>query len=91
LELSIHDLLNPPVVVADIGPVLAVEDVLASKILAMVDRAAARDFIDVAEAMRKGWDRRLEEHIEGSGLDPARIRALLKAWPRTAPYSPDQG
>jgi predicted nucleotidyltransferase component of viral defense system len=32
-----------------------VDDVLASKTLAMVDRAAARDFIDVFEAMRQGW------------------------------------
>lgn len=55
LELSIHDLLSPPVVIADIGPVLTVEDVLASKTLAMVDRAAARDFVDVFEALRQGW------------------------------------
>jgi hypothetical protein len=55
LELSCHELLGPPVVIADIGPVLAVDDVLASKTLALVDRAAARDFIDVFEAMRQGW------------------------------------
>ncbi len=55
LELSIHELLSPPVVITDIGPVLTVNDVLASKTLAMVDRAAARDFIDVSEAMRQGW------------------------------------
>jgi hypothetical protein len=55
LELSLHDLLNPPVIITDIGPVLTVEDVLSSKTLAMVDRAAARDFADVFEAMRQGW------------------------------------
>jgi len=55
LELSLHDLLGPPVVIRDIGPVLTVEDALSSKTLAMVDRAAARDFIDVFEAMRRGW------------------------------------
>jgi hypothetical protein len=55
LELSFHELLSPPVAITDVGPVLTVDDVLASKTLAMVDRAAARDFIDVAEAMRQGW------------------------------------
>jgi hypothetical protein len=55
LELSLHELLSPPVVITDIGPVLTVDDVLASKTLAMVDRAAARDFIDVFEAMQQGW------------------------------------
>jgi hypothetical protein len=55
LELAVHDLLSPPVIIADIGPVLTVEDVLASKTLAMVDRAAARDFLDVYEAMLQGW------------------------------------
>lgn len=55
LELGIHDLLSPPVVIADIGPVLTVQDVLASKTLAMVDRAAARDFADVFEVLKRGW------------------------------------
>lgn len=55
LELAIHERLSPPVVIADISPVLGVEDVLSSKTLAMVDRAAARDFIDIYEAMRHGW------------------------------------
>lgn len=55
LELSFHDLLSPPVSIKDIGFVLTVEDVLASKTLALVDRAAARDFADVFVAMRQGW------------------------------------
>ncbi|MGH3195731.1 MAG: nucleotidyl transferase AbiEii/AbiGii toxin family protein [Streptosporangiaceae bacterium] len=55
LELRLHEMLSPPVSIKDIGLVLNVEDVLASKILAMVDRAAARDFADVYEAMRQGW------------------------------------
>ncbi|MGH3188316.1 MAG: nucleotidyl transferase AbiEii/AbiGii toxin family protein [Streptosporangiaceae bacterium] len=55
LELSLHELLSPPVSIQDIGLVLSAEDVLASKILAMVDRAAARDFVDVYEAMLQGW------------------------------------
>jgi hypothetical protein len=37
------------------GHVLAVEDVLAGKVLALASRAEARDFIDVAAAMAAGW------------------------------------
>jgi hypothetical protein len=49
------------------------------------------DIADVGRRLDKMRDRRLEEHIEGSGLDPASIRALFKEWPRKAPYLPDQG
>ncbi len=55
LELAVHDLLSPPAAVTDIGPVLTVEDVLAGKTLALVDRATARDFYDVYTVMRQGW------------------------------------
>lgn len=55
LEVALRDTLNPPTVIGDIGPVLGVDDVLASKTLALVDRADARDFADVFEAMRRGW------------------------------------
>jgi hypothetical protein len=55
LELALHDLISPPVLIADIGPVLTVEDLLAAKTLALVDRSGARDFWDVYEAMRQGW------------------------------------
>jgi hypothetical protein len=36
----------------DIGPVLHVDDVLASKVAAMVTRAEPRDYIDVDAALR---------------------------------------
>jgi len=55
LELRFHELLGPPVSIRHVGRVVGVEDALAAKILALVDRATARDFIDVYEAMRQGW------------------------------------
>jgi predicted nucleotidyltransferase component of viral defense system len=55
LELRLHDMMSQPIVVSNIGSVLDVEDVLAGKTLALVDRADARDFVDVFEAIRRGW------------------------------------
>lgn len=55
LELGVRDMLSPPAQMKNVGLVLNVEDVLASKTLALADRAAARDFIDVYEAMQQGW------------------------------------
>jgi hypothetical protein len=54
-ELSLHDLLNPPGSIQDIGLVLNAEDVLVSKTLAIFCRAAVRGLVDVFEAMRRGW------------------------------------
>ena len=55
LQLGFDERVGQPVLITGIGPVLGVEDVLGGKVLALVDRADARDFIDVAEAMRRGW------------------------------------
>lgn len=55
LQLFVDELLSPPVDIPDLGLVLRVEDALAGKVAALATRADARDFIDVAEAMRRGW------------------------------------
>lgn len=51
-------------VMMDIGPVLHIDDILGSKVVAMATRAEPRDYIDVAAALRT----RAREHL----LDLAR-------------------
>jgi predicted nucleotidyltransferase component of viral defense system len=55
LHLHVDETYHPPVIVSGVGPVIDVEDVLGGKVIALVIRADARDFVDVFEAMRKGW------------------------------------
>lgn len=45
-----------PVVMA-VGPVLHLDDLLGSKVCALGDRAMVRDYIDVAAALGRGYDR----------------------------------
>jgi hypothetical protein len=52
LQIATGDRVRPPVVL-DVGPVLDVLDVLASKVCALASRAEARDYIDVAAALRR--------------------------------------
>lgn len=47
---------RPPVVMA-VGPVLHLDDLLGSKVCALSDRAMVRDFIDVAAAVGRGYQR----------------------------------
>jgi len=42
-------------VTTDIGPVLHIEDALASKVCALASRAAERDYIDTAAALARGY------------------------------------
>ena len=42
-------------VTTDIGPVLHIEDALASKVCALAGRAAERDYIDTAAALTRGY------------------------------------
>lgn len=42
-------------VTTDIGPVLHIEDALASKVCALAGRAAERDYIDTAAALARGY------------------------------------
>jgi hypothetical protein len=42
-------------VATDIGPVLHIEDALASKVCALAGRAAERDYIDTAAALARGY------------------------------------
>lgn len=52
LQLVRFDRHQPPVMM-DIGPVLHIDDILGSKVVALATRAEPRDYIDVAAAMRK--------------------------------------
>jgi hypothetical protein len=55
LHLHVDETFPLPVVVSGIGPVHDAEAVLGGKVIALVIRADARDFVDVFEAMRRGW------------------------------------
>lgn len=57
-----------PVTVPGVGPVLAVEDVIASKVCALAGRGAPRDYIDAAAAIGQGFSvSRLIELARGAG------------------------
>lgn len=45
---------NPPTVL-DVGQVLALDDAVRSKVLALYSRGEARDFLDVAAVVEHGW------------------------------------
>ncbi|RBY78768.1 hypothetical protein DQ238_11960 [Geodermatophilus sp. TF02-6] len=71
----------------DIGPVLALQDVIADKTLALWGRAEARDLIDVdALATRFGRDLLLRlAAAKDAGFDPARMPAALTTAAGRAP------
>lgn len=50
---------QPPTTVAEIGPVLTTEDLLASKAAALASRSATRDYLDIAAALTT----RTREHL----------------------------
>ncbi|MBW1597499.1 nucleotidyl transferase AbiEii/AbiGii toxin family protein [Streptomyces sp. JJ38] len=50
-----------PLVHTEYGPVLAIEDVVGTKVRALADRGLARDLIDVRAAARRWTDTDLEE------------------------------
>jgi hypothetical protein len=52
LQLAYFDRESPPVIM-DIGPVLALEDVLGGKVCALASRVEPRDFIDTAAALER--------------------------------------
>lgn len=52
LQINFNESPREPVVMG-LGPVMAVEDVLGSKLRACLDRADARDYIDVAAALKR--------------------------------------
>jgi Nucleotidyl transferase AbiEii toxin, Type IV TA system len=69
LRMAYCDRHNPPVQRA-VGPVLDIEDVVASKVCALVERAATRDYIDTAAALQRytvdeliGFARRLDSGL----------------------------
>jgi hypothetical protein len=54
LQMSYFNRGREPVVM-DIGPVLALDDLLAGKTIALASRAAERDYIDTAAALNRGY------------------------------------
>jgi hypothetical protein len=71
LSLGRLDRLRSPVVL-DIGPVLHVDDLAASKVAALISRREVRDYIDVAAALdRYSLDELLDlAHRHDPGLEP---------------------
>jgi predicted nucleotidyltransferase component of viral defense system len=59
-------------VVMDVGPVMHLDDLVATKVAALVNRREVRDYIDVAAALsRYSLDRVLElAHAADPALDP---------------------
>jgi hypothetical protein len=62
-------------VVMELGPVMHLDDLVATKVAALVNRREVRDYIDVAAALdRYGLDRMLElARLADPALDPADI------------------
>lgn len=82
VELGLDWRRHPPTVMA-IGPVLARDDAVASKVNALYSRGQARDYIDVDAALRNGGytrERLLALAAEHDlGFDPARFAQALHA------------
>ena len=74
LSLCRLDRHNSPVVM-DIGPVMSIEDLVATKAAALVNRREVRDYIDVAAALeRYSVDELLDlAHRQDPGLEPTDI------------------
>lgn len=72
---------------SEVGPVLALEELAADKVLALFARAEARDFVDVrALAERFGWDRLLALAAEkDAGFDLRHFLDALRAFDRLPP------
>jgi len=62
-------------VVMDVGPVMSVEDLVATKVAALVNRRQVRDYIDVAAALQRySIDQLLDlAHRQDPGLEPTDI------------------
>ncbi len=65
-------------VIMDVGPVLALEDVVGSKVCALAGRAEVRDYVDTAAALERftvaqviGFARRLDPGLEGEDFADA--------------------
>lgn len=59
-------------VIMDVGPVMHIEDLVATKVAALVNRREVRDYIDVAAVMDKYSVRQLLDlaHRQDPGLEP---------------------
>ncbi len=69
---------------SEVGPVLALEELGADKVIALFARAEARDFVDVrALARRVGWDRLLALAAEkDAGFNLSYFLDALRAFDR---------
>ncbi|GAA1593225.1 nucleotidyl transferase AbiEii/AbiGii toxin family protein [Actinoplanes couchii] len=87
VSLGFLDRAHPPVVL-DIGPVMAVDDLIAWKVAALVSRAEVRDFIDVAVFL---GDRGPQELLAAARrVDPALETEDVLAAGRRLDRTPDR-
>jgi hypothetical protein len=87
VSLGFLDRSYPPVVL-DIGPVMAVDDLIAWKVAALVGRAEVRDFIDVAVFLA---DRDIEQLLAAARrVDPALEAEDIAAAGRRLDRTPDR-
>lgn len=80
---------QPPTTVAEIGPVLTTEDLLASKAAALASRSATRDYLDIAAALTT----RTREHLMTAAFthDPGlRVQDFTDAAARLDRLTDDQ-
>ncbi|MGJ5759731.1 nucleotidyl transferase AbiEii/AbiGii toxin family protein [Streptomyces galbus] len=76
-ELSLHkEALRHPLAVTDLGPVLALEDAVGTKIRALYDRGAAVDLIDARAAAARFGFPELEELGRRHARDPFDLPTL---------------
>lgn len=80
LQMAYFDRSRRPVVM-DVGPVLALEDVIGGKVVALASRAYERDYLDVAASLEQysvdqviGFARRLDPGLEDRDFADAGIR-----------------
>lgn len=77
LSLSRLDRRHSPIVM-DVGPVLSVDDLVGSKIAALVSRREARDYVDAAAALAHYTVEQLLTlaHRQDPGLEPEDVRQV---------------
>ncbi|WP_433527833.1 nucleotidyl transferase AbiEii/AbiGii toxin family protein [Micromonospora sp. CA-263727] len=88
LSLARLDRHRSPVVMMDLGPVMDVQDLIANKTAALVNRREARDYIDVAAALKH---RDVTELVElARQIDPALDDEDIRAAGRYLDRIPDR-
>lgn len=104
VQVAFFDRLRDPVEVRGIGPVLAIEDVIANKVAALVTRSEVRDYLDVAAILERrtpaeviALARQLQPDLEddeiavaGDNLDRLDDLAFARYGPKSAAWARDR-